>query len=155
MQLLSLEETGQSAKETHNHPQVASRSSHIRDHCGHDRERPLCYCALLACNSLTIIKVKVCMHCTPVLQVSRLTFPLISLICLYIQVYFEDKVSEFPSDLSHLTRYVAAALGYPCFCPQSGIVNFYNMESTLCAHTDHSEYDKRAPLISYRYAPNE
>ncbi|XP_064600818.1 nucleic acid dioxygenase ALKBH1-like [Liolophura sinensis] len=67
------------------------------------------------------------------------------------RVYFEDKVSEFPSDLSHLTRYVAAALGYPCFCPQSGIVNFYNMESTLCGHTDHSEYDKRAPLISYSF----
>jgi alkylated DNA repair protein alkB family protein 1 len=35
---------------------------------------------------------------------------------------------------------------------EAAIVNYYHMNSTLCAHTDHSEYDALTkPLISYSF----
>ena len=57
----------------------------------------------------------------------------------------------FPSDLGLMSAFVAAVLGYERFQPQAAIVNFYHMDSTLGGHTDHSEFDLTAPLISYRY----
>ena len=35
---------------------------------------------------------------------------------------------------------------------EAAIVNYYHLNSTLCAHTDHSEYDALTkPLISYSF----
>nr|XP_054759602.1 nucleic acid dioxygenase ALKBH1-like [Lytechinus pictus] len=65
------------------------------------------------------------------------------------KVYNEDQYSPFPEDLGLMTALIAEVLGYPRFQAQAGIVNFYHMDSTLGGHTDHSEFDLTAPLISY------
>ena len=55
-----------------------------------------------------------------------------------------------PEDMVLLCRHIAAAAGYPHYDPQASIVNYYHMDSTLAGHTDHSEFDLEAPLISVR-----
>ncbi|XP_045167903.2 nucleic acid dioxygenase ALKBH1-like isoform X2 [Mercenaria mercenaria] len=65
--------------------------------------------------------------------------------------YFADRVQAFPDDLRHLCSYIAAALGYNAYSSEAGIVNYYRMESTLMGHTDVSELDKAAPLISFSF----
>lgn len=67
------------------------------------------------------------------------------------KVYNEDQYSPFPKDLGPMSALIAEVLGYPRFQSQAAIVNFYHMDSTLGGHTDHSEFDLTAPLISYRY----
>ena len=56
----------------------------------------------------------------------------------------------FPNDLAYLCNYIAQTVGYKDFASEAGIVNYYRMESTLMGHTDVSELDKAAPLISFR-----
>lgn len=34
---------------------------------------------------------------------------------------------------------------------EAAIVNYYHLDSTLSAHVDHSEFDKKAPLISISF----
>ncbi|XP_071160040.1 nucleic acid dioxygenase ALKBH1-like [Mytilus edulis] len=65
--------------------------------------------------------------------------------------YYTDKHSEFPVDLSSLCKYIASVLGYSSFAPEAAIVNYYHMDSTLAGHTDHSELDHDAPLISISF----
>lgn len=65
--------------------------------------------------------------------------------------YFADKVQVFPADLKHLCSYIAEVLGYSTYSSEAGIVNYYRMDSTLMGHTDVSELDKAAPLISFSF----
>ncbi|KAH3856758.1 hypothetical protein DPMN_099352, partial [Dreissena polymorpha] len=65
--------------------------------------------------------------------------------------YFSDRVQEFPTDLSHLCGYIAETLGYSSYSSEAGIVNFYRMDSSLMGHTDVSELDHAAPIISFSF----
>lgn len=65
--------------------------------------------------------------------------------------YFADRIQAFPDDLRHICTYIAAVLGYDAYSSEAGIVNYYRMESTLMGHTDVSELDKAAPLISFSF----
>ncbi|KAL3874108.1 hypothetical protein ACJMK2_037168 [Sinanodonta woodiana] len=62
--------------------------------------------------------------------------------------YYEDRYTSFPDDLGLLCKCIGTALGYPDFQAEAAIVNYYHMDSTLAAHTDHSEMNHQAPLIS-------
>jgi len=51
-------------------------------------------------------------------------------------------VSDFPPDLSELCKFVIKNLpGYENYSynPEAAIINYYNMDSTIGGHTDHSE----------------
>jgi alkylated DNA repair protein alkB family protein 1 len=37
------------------------------------------------------------------------------------------------------------------FRPEAAIVNFYHMDSSIGGHTDHSEFDLSAPLLSFSF----
>ena len=76
--------------------------------------------------------------------------------CLLLpfQEYSPDNHSPFPSDLAKLTGHIAAAIDFPEFHAEAAIVNYYHLDSTLAGHTDHSELDHEAPLISIRYTSN-
>ncbi|XP_076464144.1 uncharacterized protein LOC143296211 [Babylonia areolata] len=65
--------------------------------------------------------------------------------------YSEDAHTPFPSDLWVLSHYVAAVLGFPGFRAEAGIINYYHHDSCLAAHTDHSELDHKAPLLSFSF----
>lgn len=65
-------------------------------------------------------------------------------------MYSEDSKNDFPADLQTLSRFVANVLGYQYFTAEAAIVNFYHMNSTLSGHTDHSEKNLDAPLLSFR-----
>lgn len=66
-------------------------------------------------------------------------------------MYTEENKSPFPEDLSELTDVVAQYLGYNSFKAEAAIVNYYHMNSTLSAHTDHSEVNLEAPLFSFSF----
>lgn len=67
------------------------------------------------------------------------------------QVYSETAKSEFPMDLFKLSKTIINLLQFPDeFMAEAGIVNFYHPSSTLSGHTDHSEYNLSAPLLSIR-----
>lgn len=71
--------------------------------------------------------------------------------CLdYSQVYSEENKTPFPEDVAELTDVIAEFLGYENFKAEAAIVNYYHMNSTLSAHTDHSEVNLEAPLFSFR-----
>jgi len=65
--------------------------------------------------------------------------------------YDESLRSEFPSDLDRLCKYIAMTLQYPNYTAEAAIVNFYPGSSTLSGHTDHSEHNLGAPLISISF----
>lgn len=65
--------------------------------------------------------------------------------------YKEDHYTSFPMDIGLLAWYAAAALGFHNFRAEAGIVNYYHLDSTLGGHTDHSELDHDAPLISISF----
>ncbi|XP_059062476.1 nucleic acid dioxygenase ALKBH1 [Achroia grisella] len=67
------------------------------------------------------------------------------------KVYTEDNKSQFPEELSVLCDIVAGYLGYVNFKAEAAIVNYYHMNSTLSAHTDHSEVNLEAPLFSFSF----
>lgn len=67
-----------------------------------------------------------------------------------MKVYSEESKNDFPDDLQHLSRFIANLLGYNNFNAEAAIVNFYHMNSTLSGHTDHSEKNLDAPLLSFR-----
>lgn len=66
------------------------------------------------------------------------------------QEYSEGNKDPFPEELAELCDVVANVLGYKKFLAQAAIVNYYHMDSTLSAHTDHSEINLEAPLFSFR-----
>ncbi|XP_043204410.1 nucleic acid dioxygenase ALKBH1-like [Amphibalanus amphitrite] len=59
--------------------------------------------------------------------------------------------SPFPSDLARLASLLAGCVGWPSYSPEAAIVNFYHSDSTLAPHTDHSEWDMTAPLLSLSF----
>ncbi|XP_053608850.1 nucleic acid dioxygenase ALKBH1 isoform X2 [Plodia interpunctella] len=65
--------------------------------------------------------------------------------------YSEANRNNFPSELSELCDVVATYLGYNAFRAEAAIVNYYHMNSTLSAHTDHSEINLEAPLFSFSF----
>ncbi|PZC77758.1 hypothetical protein B5X24_HaOG203002 [Helicoverpa armigera] len=66
-------------------------------------------------------------------------------------VYTESNKSKFPEDLAELSDVLAKYLGYSDFTAEAAIVNYYHMNSTLSAHTDHSEVNLKAPLFSFSF----
>ena len=66
------------------------------------------------------------------------------------KLYHKDNYTSFPSDLSNLTQFILKVIGFSTFVSEAAIVNYYHLDSTLSGHTDHSEYDLSAPLISIR-----
>ncbi|XP_041981522.1 nucleic acid dioxygenase ALKBH1 [Aricia agestis] len=67
------------------------------------------------------------------------------------KVYSEDNKNEFPHDLAELCKVIAKALGFDDFRAEAAIVNYYHIGSTLSAHTDHSEVNLDAPLLSFSF----
>jgi len=68
------------------------------------------------------------------------------------KTYSDDDHSPFPDDLSALSRYLASLIGYgDSYSAEAAIVNFYHLDSTLSGHTDHSEDDLEAPLLSLSF----
>ncbi|XP_021190666.3 nucleic acid dioxygenase ALKBH1 [Helicoverpa armigera] len=67
------------------------------------------------------------------------------------KVYTESNKSKFPEDLAELSDVLAKYLGYSDFTAEAAIVNYYHMNSTLSAHTDHSEVNLKAPLFSFSF----
>ena len=65
-----------------------------------------------------------------------------------LQVYREDSRSIFPPELARLSSQVASVVGYPGYKAEAAIVNFYPLSASLSGHTDHSENNLAAPLIS-------
>lgn len=66
------------------------------------------------------------------------------------QKYTEENKNIFPDDLAELADVMAQYLGYKTFKAEAAIVNYYHLNSTLSAHTDHSEVNLEAPLFSFR-----
>ncbi|XP_014667700.1 PREDICTED: DNA oxidative demethylase ALKBH1-like isoform X2 [Priapulus caudatus] len=67
------------------------------------------------------------------------------------KVYSESMRTEFPPNLSRLSKAVATATGHDKFEAQAAIVNFYHMHSSLSGHTDHSEIHMEEPIISFSF----
>lgn len=59
-------------------------------------------------------------------------------------------MTEFPEDLSKLSKCVAEVIGFRSYKPEAAIVNYYSLSSSFGGHTDHSELDHSSPLISFR-----
>lgn len=76
---------------------------------------------------------------------------LISREICYLQAYYDEMKSQFPSDLHELCRYIASAIGYHNFSAETAIVNYYHMSGDMGPHKDISEIDHDAPLLSFRY----
>lgn len=54
-------------------------------------------------------------------------------------------------DLSELSKTIIELLQFPNeFKAEAAIINYYHSSSTLSGHTDHSEYNLTAPLLSIR-----
>ena len=64
--------------------------------------------------------------------------------------YHHHHHSPFPTDLAELTQFILSVVGFQEFKAEAAIVNYYHLDSTLSGHTDHSERDLSAPLISLR-----
>eukprot|EP00092_Neocalanus_flemingeri_P023283 GFUD01025245.1.p1 GENE.GFUD01025245.1~~GFUD01025245.1.p1 ORF type:complete len:287 (+),score=92.85 GFUD01025245.1:203-1063(+) len=64
------------------------------------------------------------------------------------KVYREDNRSIFPPELASLSSQLATVLGYPGYRAEAAIVNFYPFSASLSGHTDKSEHNLSAPLIS-------
>lgn len=60
-----------------------------------------------------------------------------------------------PDGLQELCHIFLRVIGYGNaieFKAEAAIVNYYPPGSTLSPHTDHSEHDTNAPLLSFRYS---
>lgn len=64
------------------------------------------------------------------------------------KVYRDDNRSIFPPDLATLSSSLARVLGYADYRAEAAIVNYYPFSATLSGHTDHSEQNLAAPLLS-------
>jgi len=67
--------------------------------------------------------------------------------------YSLKSVSEFPSDLALLSKTLAQVLlpEVKDYKAEASIVNFYPENTTLSGHTDHSEPNRKAPLVSISF----
>lgn len=65
------------------------------------------------------------------------------------KVYSEDDRGKFPDDLANLSAGIVKALGGDTlYRAEAAIVNYYPANSCLSGHTDHSEINLGAPLVS-------
>lgn len=60
----------------------------------------------------------------------------------------DQKLVTIPQRVKDLCTIVRTFMNLS-FEPQAGIVNYYTDKSTLCFHTDHSELNHEAPLLSF------
>ncbi|CAF0932234.1 unnamed protein product [Adineta ricciae] len=72
------------------------------------------------------------------------------------KIYKDDDHTKMPNELAKLCQIIMHVISSSTNCPmmqaEAAIVNYYHLNSTLCAHTDHSEYDALTkPLISYSF----
>jgi alkylated DNA repair protein alkB family protein 1 len=78
------------------------------------------------------------------------------------KVYSPESVTAFPSDLASLADNIVGVVALsaglsrlgswtPPFRAEAAIVNFYPMDATLSGHTDHSEQNLDAPLLSISF----
>ncbi|XP_070578438.1 nucleic acid dioxygenase ALKBH1-like [Ptychodera flava] len=67
------------------------------------------------------------------------------------EYYGKEIWSSLPSDIGALTKCLASVLGFRQYHAQAGIVNYYNMSSTLGGHVDEAEFDMSAPLLSFSF----
>ncbi|RZC41808.1 alkylated DNA repair protein alkB -like protein 1 [Asbolus verrucosus] len=67
------------------------------------------------------------------------------------KIYTEENKGEFPKDLGSLSKYITQVLGFLNFNAEAAIVNYYHMDSTLSGHTDYSEQNLEAPLVSFSF----
>ena len=76
--------------------------------------------------------------------------------------YSEGSVSPFPNDLRDLCKIIINFIGdldqneikaefISGYKPEAAIVNFYPTYSSLGGHTDHSEPNRKAPLLSFSF----
>lgn len=65
--------------------------------------------------------------------------------------YKEEKYYGFPDDLASLMKVVAIIIGYEHYVPETAIVNYYPIGSSMGGHTDHYEEDLDAPLLSISF----
>ncbi|KAG7158584.1 Nucleic acid dioxygenase ALKBH1-like [Homarus americanus] len=65
--------------------------------------------------------------------------------------YSEDLRGEMPPSLVKLCSVVSKVLGFEEFRAEAAIINYYHQDSTLAAHTDHSEPYDAAPLFSFSF----
>ncbi|XKL66078.1 hypothetical protein PGB90_009498 [Kerria lacca] len=67
------------------------------------------------------------------------------------KVYSEEAKGPFPSDLSRLSKFIVKTILNINFDPEASIVNYYLMDSFLSGHTDCSETNVTAPLVSFSF----
>ena len=76
--------------------------------------------------------------------------------------YSDKSVSPFPNDLRDLCKIIISFIGeldqkdirdefITGYKPEAAIVNFYPVNSSLGGHTDHSEPNRKAPLLSFSF----
>ncbi|XP_029453531.1 nucleic acid dioxygenase ALKBH1 [Rhinatrema bivittatum] len=65
--------------------------------------------------------------------------------------YSSDHRSLFPTDLAVLSQHVAVACGFSHFKPEAGILNYYQLDSSLGIHVDEAELDHSQPLLSFSF----
>ncbi len=65
--------------------------------------------------------------------------------------YKEEKYYGFPEDLSQLMKCISTGLGFEDYSPETAIVNYYPIGSSMGGHTDHYEEELDAPLISVSF----
>ena len=68
-----------------------------------------------------------------------------------IVTYKEEKYYGFPNDLSLLMTCIAKRIGYPSYVPETAIINYYPLGSSMGGHTDHYEEELDQPLISVSF----
>ncbi|CAL4219362.1 unnamed protein product, partial [Meganyctiphanes norvegica] len=69
----------------------------------------------------------------------------------HCEEYSESFRGDMPDDLVALCNCFSTVLGFKDYSAQAAIINYYHMDSTLAAHTDHSELYMVAPLFSYSF----
>ena len=57
----------------------------------------------------------------------------------------------FPKDLANVTCHIATVLGFPDYKPESGVVNYYPLGSSMGGHVDKYENDLSQPLVSISF----
>ena len=78
------------------------------------------------------------------------------------RVYDDNDKNEFPPDLAKLAskyaernflifHHLFIVVGYSNFKSEAAIVNFYNLDSNLCAHLDNVEKTMEMPIVSVSF----
>lgn len=66
----------------------------------------------------------------------------------YVLDKHQDASNNFPPLLKQVAVELCSALGFKDFCPEAGVINMYQLRSTLMGHVDRSEKNMTAPLVS-------